>query len=539
MSFDLADILRGVQSTSGDIEQFKQYALANNKAVTAITDGLAADAKAAGEAASTIEEAKQQATREQERTRLMIANRMGTNANDVGWVAGNMADRVKEADAKMQQKIAEIEAKQKINFIDNPLGYIYAQATVDGDIAEHNAASRQKDLASQTAQQLERMTSESFQNNTALTQTITDSTIGAGKILAAHKFNAEAGEAALQGLRSNLQGMQAAMQASQAQIQLQFAGHNAVMQEKNYAIAAAGLAMRREEFNLAKEAKLAKLSEDQFVLDRASQGYFALTGNQMPDVQKKDIVMLYRSGQPQVAAWVNSGLASYMTDPAGSKPIVSNSVFDASTMYAQGDVKNLPTSQKQVFDHILDLRTAWQKTPGGMEAMASKDKGAAERAFNAFAAASAKQEQANVQPGSIYSIPNLADIAKANPNVAALPAWQTVLAPLAASGAQLDNPTFVVGSLMSAMKSGKLTYDQTVDGISTIYGAGVSLNNQARNFITAGLPPAFSYGVKIRAPGQIGKIEFNAADKKSVATALNKYAAEQAMLTIGLAAQMP
>lgn len=504
--------------------ELRDAALQTNVEVTDISKQLVANSLEAANAAAVVQEQKDNVARQQEATRLAIANRIGTNANDASWFAGAAADRVKAADAAMQKKLEVIQGKQSINFIDNPLGYLYAQATVDGDIGEYNGFSRQKDLAVKTTQELETMTSNAFLNNNALVQTTTDASIAASKILSAHVYQQEAGKVALEGLRTNLQGLQIASNATMDQTRLMFEGNNAIMREKQYAISLAGLQMQKENFNLGLEAKKQKMEEGEFVEKLAKQGYFTLTGGtEMPDSYRRDLQKMYNAKIPQVVAWVESGLAGYMADPTGAKPVFSNSPFDVTTMATSGMINIPNSSQKQVLDRLVEYRREFEN-PAVQAKMQldPKDKTARERAFNGFVKEQSNREQQNVQSSSVYAIPSLVSIAAANKNVTTLPVWQNVLAPLTNAGAKLDDPTFVIGSVIDGVKSGKISYQDAVSGIPAIYGAGVSLNNQARNFIAMGMAPATTYVTGVQAPGEFGKTAVNLADQKAVSVFLNR-----------------
>jgi hypothetical protein len=532
--FDLASVLSGAQRGMAAAGELRDAALQTNVGVTEITNGLVADAKATAEAAATIKEQELNVARQQELTRLKIANRMGTNANDSGWLAGKLADRVKQADTAMTAGLATIQAKQSVSFFDNPLGYLYAQSTVDGDIGEYNGWSRQKDLAVKTASELESMTAQSYQNNNALVQTSTDATIAASKILAAHQFNREAGEAALNGLRTNLQGMQVASNATMDQVRLQFSGSEAVMREKQYSLSLAHLQIAQKSASLAEEAKKNKLEEGDFIERLAKQGYFTLSGNEMPDSYKRDLQKMYAAKVPQVVAWVESGLAGYMADPSGSKPVISHSPFDVTAMTGSGMVRPANDSQKQVLDQLMTWRKEFDSPAvQTQQKLDPKDKTATERAFNSFVATKSAEAQSNVSGTSIYTIPSLSSVAAANKNVAALPVWQTVLAPLAAAGAKLDDPTFVVGSVISAVKEGKLSYKDALQ-TADVYAAGVMLNNQSRNFIAMGMTPATQYAAPVQAPGEFGKSVINLSDQKKFAVYLNKELSRAAILGRGI-----
>lgn len=520
--FDLTGVLDGAMKQIAMAGELRDAALDANVGTTEVTNAIVKDAQETAQAAAVIEEQKQRAVMQQESTRLKIANRMGTNANDAGWVGGKLADRVKELSDQQDAVLQTIQAKQSVNLIDNPLGWIYSQATVDGDIGEFNGLERRRQLANDTLSKLEQMTSAAYLNNNALAQTVTDATIQAGKITAAHQFNREANVAKLEGIRTNLQGMQIATQASAQQVQMMFEGNSAIMRERQYDLSLEHLRMAKDQAAEALKSRKDKADQGEFLMKLAGMGYFAQTGTAMPDNYKRDLEKMYAAKVPQVMSWVDSGLASYMADPTGSRPIVSNSPFDVTSLAAAGQYTPPNAAQKQVADQLVSWRRDFDKTPEGLQAAAAKDRTTSERAFNSYVKTRTKMDQANVTSSSVYSVPALTDVAAANPNVAAMPLWQTVLQPLATAGAKLDDPNFVFNSVASAVKTGKISYQDAVDGMSTAYGAGVLLNNQSRNFIALGMPPATNYNVAVKLSTDIfGKSTINMADRKDVARYLN------------------
>ena len=514
--FDLSSILQDAAQGAGMFTELAAKTTQNTEAMSAITAVMVDQANTAKGAAENIAETVGQAKMKTQQANLKIANTMGTNASDSGWLIGDMGRRVIEADKKAQAKLADIEAKQSVTFFDNPLGYLYAQATVDGDIAEHNAAVRASDLAKDTAQKLETMSQAGFLTQNAIEQTVTESTINSSKILEGYKYSKDASLAALDGLRNNLQGMQAAANASAAAIDLKFKGLNAVNQQAQLGIAYANLALSKERFNLEAEAKKEKMNVDSFSAKILGLGLRNLgRDTEMEGPKGKEALLLLKANEPTMKAAFDSGLQSYLS---GGAAVVSTSPFDASTMYGSGIVKGRSEAQNQTGQYLIEARQAWQKTADGQGAIASKDKTIAERSFNEFIR---KTSTPQAQTGQgLYAPAALETVAKQNPNMAALPVWQKVLAPMAATGVKLDNPDMVLGAVTAAVKAGTLSYNDAL-GVQTMYAAGVNLNNMSRNWMAVGLPLGTGYVAPVSSGGLFGKTPVDLANKEAVARVLN------------------
>lgn len=529
MGFDLASILNDATAGAGVFQNLAVATTENTKAQQDITDVMVIQANTARTAAEEMANVQGQAKLKTQQTNLMVANTMGTNAGDSGWLIGQMGKRVIEADAKAQQHLADIEAKRSVGFFDNPIGYLYAQATIDDDINLYNTELKKSDLAKDTATKLESMSQTSFLTQNAIEQSVTDGTIKANTILQGYKYSNDANNAALAGLRTNLQGMQQAAQATQAAIDMKFKGFSAVNAQAQLGIAQAHLELSKKNFDLAQEAKKAKLDEDSLALKLIDQGMFNLSGTRIPDGTKgKELLALYRAGQPQIQAMFSSGMESYMIDPSGTKPVISTNIATASEMFASGMVKNLPQSQQQVGDWLVQKRQEFMnpavqsKTPG----LDMKDKNAVNKAFSAFVKESALRDATTGQ--GIYAPAAIETVVKANPNMAQLPVWQKVLAPMAAAGAKLDNPNMIMGAISKAVTKGELSYNDAL-GISTIYGAGVEINNASRNWTTTGLPIGTGYVANVRSISDISATPVSLTDKTAVGRYINKSLAYQAL----------
>ena len=520
--FDLSSILQDAAQGAGMFTELAVKTTANTEAMSKITAVMVDQANNAKSAAENVTEITGQAKMKTQQANLKIANAMGTNASDSGWLIGDMGRRVIEADKIAQAKLEDIKAKQSVTFFDNPLGYLYAQATVDGDIAEHNAAVRQSDLAKDTASKLETMSHQGFLTQNAIEQTVTESSIASSKILEGYKYSKDANIAALDGLRNNLQGMQAAANASAAAIDMKFKGLNAVNQQQQLGIAYANLALSKERFNLEKEAKKEKMDTESFSAKILGLGLRNLgRDTEMEGPKGKEALLLLKANEPTMKAAFDSGLQSYLS---GGAAVVSTSPFDASTMYGSGIVKGRNQAQQDVGAFLLEQRATWQKSPEGMKAIESKDKTVAERSFNEFVKQRAGALAATGQ--GVYAPAALETVVANNKNLQALPVWKSVLAPMAASGVKLSNPAQVLGAVTDAVAKGTLSYNDAL-GVQTLYAAGVDLNNMSRNWMATGLPIGVGYVADIRAPGDVMKTSVNLASKDAVARMLNKNMAAQ------------
>lgn len=517
MGFDLASILNDASQGAGVFQQLAISTTENTQAQQDITDVMVEQANTAKSAAEEIANVQGQAKLKTQQTNLKVANTMGTNADDSGWLIGQMGKRVIEADTAAQAHLADVKAKQSVSFFDNPLGYLYSQATVGDDIEAYNTEVRRSDLAKDTASKLETMSNTSFLTQNAIEQSVTEGTIKANTILQGYKYSNDANNAALQGLRTNLQGMTAAASASAQAIDMKFKGFSAVNAQAQLGIAQAGLALRQKEFDLSQEAKKGKMNEDAFTLKMVDDGMFSLTGQRIGDDAKgKELLQLLRAGQPDVVRFLNSGVASY----TAGRPVLSNNPAQAADMYATGIVKNKDPAEMDVGKWLVGQRQEFgkQMQAGKFAGLNPKDANAVTDEFNAFITKNATSLAVSGQ--GIYAPAAIETTVKANANLAALPVYQKVLAPMVAAGVKLDNPDLVLGAISRAVTKGDISYNDAL-GISTIYAGGRDINNAARNWTAAGLPIGTGVIAPMSITGDFTKTPVNLADKTAIGTLLN------------------
>jgi len=526
--FDLSSILQDAIQGAEAFGNLAEATTTNTAAQMDLTGVMVSEARNAQKAATDIAITQGQAKLQTQKNVLKVANTMGTNAGDTGWLIGDMGKRVISADQEAQAALGVIQQKRSIDFIDNPIGYLYAQATIDTDINAFNMARQKSDLAKDTASKLESMGQASFLTQNAIEQSVTESTVKQNAILQGYKYSKEANDAAKDGLRTNLDGMTRAAQANAQAIDFKFKGLNAVNQERAYQTSLEHLRLSQASFNLQAEAKKAKLDEDSLIGKFVAKGFFNHSGQDLDPVRAKEMVALYKAGQPEIRNFFNSGMQSYMISADGKQSVISTSPYDAATSFGSGMVQNLPQAQKDVGDWLVTKRREFNNQAVQSKLnIDPKDKTGQERAFNEFirnTAGSAARTGAD-----IYTPASLVTVANSTPELAKLPVWKDVLAPMVTAGAKLDDPNLVLGAVTSAIQKGTLSYNDAL-GLATLYGQGVNLNNMSRNWISTGMPNGTGYIASVGAYGKMGKVSVDLTRQEQLATLLNKSSASAAAM---------
>lgn len=528
MNLDLNSL---IQETLGVASELGNTATQLPRIANEMSDIAEQQAKGARDAAdasaqiATIELSDKQ---RQEQQRQALALRLGTDPTAANSVVLQAADQLRVADAQLADAAARIHEKKSINPLENLPGWLMAKLTINSDIADYNFAAENKDRAEETAQAFAALQEQGFKSINALTHTVSDAYINASKVVQAQQYNDRAFQAALVAKRANYEGIQAASNAGRDRLQTLFSGLNAVNQERSYQLSLAHLEQSRAEFNLRKKAFEEKDQEDNLVFKYIQQGYFNTTGKVLEAARGKDLVMLYKAKQPEIVDMFESGLQSFMVSPGGDPmPVISLNPGTAARMFEQGKVRNLPPAQQQVGEQLVSWRREFDTQAVQNAAKYQfdpKDKASVDKAFARFVQEKRAMEIGNVREGSVFAPAPVAQVAANNKFVAGLPVWKNVLEPASKTGVNVNDPNIAFGLVQAAMKEGKLSYVDAVD-LSMIYAAGLDLNNQARKFISVGLPPVLSYNANVNIPLTLGSTTFNFADQKEVARALNKASA--------------
>lgn len=523
MDINLGSILEEASAAIGNLGNTQKQLDAVITQGTAINEAKQRSSYEAANAMGVKVEAELGEVARQEASRKAIAARIGTDPSRQGWMIGKKADEVIAADAGMAAASEQIKAKDSVSFLQNPIGWIGAQLSINDDIQNYNFFARQKNRAEETAKQLEQMTHSSFQTSNALSATTTEAYINAMKILGAHQYQYQGLEAAAQGARWNMEGILAASNLGKDKLQIMFGANSAAMQEKQYQAELARLRLAQDEAASRKEARDEKKDEDSLITKFIQDGYFNFTGKQMDPLSTKTALILFKAKQPDVMGFFNSGLASSkVTGGEGSKPVISLSPYEASNYVGQGKVTNMSPAMSQVGEQLTTWRTAFTNPAVQTQYPHDpKDPKGAELAFNRFVDDQRKQHLANVRPDSIYAPYPIQKVAQLNPKMGALPVWKNVLEPASRTGVDVNDPNLAMGIVTAAMREGKLSYVDAVD-LSLLYANGLALNNQTRNFIAFGMAGAQTYNSPISIPGTMGKTTVNMADQRTLATALNR-----------------
>lgn len=534
-----SDFISGVSDASSQLADAVSAGTTANEAKQRVSQE-AADAASIKAGAETTEVARQEAGRQ------AILARLNMDPSQQGSVLMKSSQEIMDADAGLATASAAIKEKNSINPILNPLGWAAAKLTVNSDIENYNFYARQKNRAEDTRDAMVKSTTDAFAINNAASSTVTEAYISAQKVLASYQFNMQAQEAAAQGARWNMEGIMHSVELGKDQLAVMYSANNAQMQDKNYQvelqrlrISTAQLGIQQEELGMRKAAFNEKNADDAVYSKYIRDGYFNMTGQAMDPAKNVQMLALLRTKNPDVMAWMESGMqSSSVTGGTGNKPVINLSPFKAADLVGTGKVTNMSPDMMKVGEQLVTWRRAFNtQTVAAAYPFDPKDPHGRELAFNTYVDDQKKLAQQSVNESSIFAPHPLDKVAAIKPEIAAMPVWSKVLGPASKAGIDVNNPNIAFGMVTAALRENTITYQDAAE-MSTVYAGAMDVANQSRNFMAFGLSPVRTYNAQLSVPGTFGKTGVNLVDKNSFMSALNRamagYAAGKNSDTFGM-----
>jgi hypothetical protein len=536
INIDLNSIL---QQTAGIISQngiFAEQVSELNKQGSDITQQRQKAAQEAASAAGQVTEATLRAKQAEESAALNIANSLGTNASGNSWLIKQYADTIVSKEAEAQKHLDIIKKKQSVTFFDNPLGYLLSQATIDGDIANYKAAVDSSAVAKNAATSLQSISDSAVIAQSRLNQTVTEAGIANSKIIAGYQYKREADSAAMDGIRFNLEGIERLRKVPLDNLNLLYSARGALMQERSYAMDRERLSLARAEAAERAKAREEKLDEDNFIVKNVAKGFHNLTGQELPESKVKDIKFLMKT-DPKFQAYFESGIQSFAADSSGRAAIISTSPSKVLAMQAGGTLSNLNQGTKQTVTEITNAYSEFKLTKEYAAVKQSGEKGAEANAFDRYVLNKFESQAKSGDARGIYAITDFNTLAKLRPEIAELPVYKSVIAPLVAAGLDTKDTKLITTSVANAVSEGKLSYNDALQ-LSSVYGLSMRASYELNNLKAFNLPAPTKIETTLNATGlPFGSASVNLTDQRSFATFLNKQLAmrkaSEAMLPNG------
>ena len=253
MADTLEQLLASVGSFKAGAEDATQKVIAALSTQAALTSAGADVYRQQATDDVTIATAKNAADYATQLARVKAANALGTNLKDNSEVITSLATASADAYNRRVAALDKIAKKDKVTFLSNPLGYIANQFTINGDIAEHNIANAQMEMAQNRITAVNAATQTTIQTQNAITESLTAASMDASARNAAVAATINARNAEIQALTYGTKGIEFALNAKKDILALGFQANSALNAERQMAMSLARLEQDKLEFKMRVE----------------------------------------------------------------------------------------------------------------------------------------------------------------------------------------------------------------------------------------------------------------------------------------------
>lgn len=522
--FSVASILDSIGSTIGEITQEDMQAGGNFDAATAVYKAEQASQEAAARDASAVEAAKQTGVLQKQGRDAAVLQ-----ALDYDTLSVQLAGQLRESGDKLQKLDAAISAKRNVNFLDNPVMWLGAQLSAQGDIGSYNSEASRYNLLDERNKKMNDFAQETADTTLRTMTTVTaDSAAAAGR-LAGVQYQSAAREASIRAMVNDTARLKFMRESSAQQITLQVEGRRVLDAEEDQA-------MQREKFKLDKEAHYANMAnmkrtaEEQgrkkefetSLLGVINTGAKHLNRKQFATLAEYEVFSASSKGNADLAQQM-SGIGYNMLDNEQTgKTGVIRLGEDA------GDVAKLligvrgSLAQSPAIDKFLKS-TYIQVVTGAVPSVPKED---ARGYVTRQAALKATEYARDVRAGgadNFYAPPTYGEVIAVIGSEAKLPPLyhKIFAADAKANPTQRLDPAALYHRTVEAVASGKVTLNEAIDGLNQLGNIAVDTNNTVRGYDAVGIAKQSSFATKTKlVEGSYFDREINLSNRADLAAKL-------------------
>ena len=452
----------------------------------------------ASEAASTVEQQALLGAQQAQEAAQQFAREAGSDIRSPENILISLGQELRANLTRAQQARQNIDTKQSINIIDNPLAWLHGQMTIGQDQQVYTGSMQSAEGISQNISTLTAATDQVGRTQAALATKITDATRAA----AAEARRLEAEQSKQAALRNHLKeeiAVSGAIQntvAAQAQeVQRQY---GMIVSEEQRAMEQERFNMYKQQFNweleskkLATKSKQEQDSVKQQLLLQYNIGARVLG---LPEETNMDLVLARAELGGTDATRVSAAMeAGGNTLAAGGAARVAATPAGAASMIAKG-------VYVRATDPGFDPMRAYLRDTASAKAAMGLKEPETLAAINAQVKVDAANFEKNaVATGSFYAPPPLEAIYQSR-SVKSTALYQKVLA---TAGKDLTTaaPTPIIKLATEAVKMGVLKPEEAAVGLNELYGQAIAINNMQKKFSQIGIPSQTSFKVTPDIPG--------------------------------------
>lgn len=520
----------GAASTSAVVSQSSAGIINDRTAQQTLADNTASLQLDVGANNAIIDSVKSQAALQAQQTRQKIGVDFGTDKNAQGYQILDLTQQMNQAWQQKQDALTAIQQKDSVGFMDNPLGFIMNQFSVNDDIRAHNSALELEQSAAQHISQLNQLTDQTIATQKNFETNITQASIDAQTKNTLAIAQQAANKTEAEGLGYNIDALQTSINASKEQTALKFQTLAAQNAQADLKTKMDEFTLHQKQVDYAMEQKTNSDMTDAYLTNKMQIGLDAMYGVNAPDLVSspkaaKLWVSLLKMGG-EVGAEARMAMTAGNSAGAGKEGRVLGSTDQVVSALQNGTNLMFTPAQSTVKD-LLE-KTSQSVQQGIATGLVKKDQVAA--TINTDVTTKLDTYLQNINPAdksNPFNIPSFAAVLKM-PGMGDLPLVSQVLAPAVASGTQLTDPNTIFHTGLAAVEAGKISQEDLISGIKAVVQKGVDTNLAALNLPKFGIVPnelMQKYPTTITTGSSFGfgnTALVNMTDDNSIAAAVNK-----------------
>lgn len=438
-----------------------------------------------------------------EQSNLKAAQSVGADPSDVMGLQAKDAETLLAAQTKREAALAKVNAKQSISFMDDPLGWIGAQFTINDDITEYNAANNVAANVEANISERAKFVDAQYQSNLRSQQTVTAASVQASADQAKNEVLLKADDARRQAILYNSTGVKELASMSVQQLQILSTVTDAQTRQEQLQIALDHLALSREEFDWKRQEKAKGDKAAQYVMDTINRGLQIMDPNEPQiDINSPKAIALISGKLPldgKLKRAFEIGEMNSKVDPTGER---NTRILGSSPVDFLQTLQFKPAmapDQKAGVQLLQETVAQAQDTSQYKALIAAKDIEGAKKFLNNAVKESFDLSSKNASnPSSPYALPVIEQILNTTPALQQLPFVQKVLGPAIEGKVPLQDPSRVYAIGLAAVSEGKITLNQLAVDMSVIYKQAQRINIQSKQLVGMGIAPIEAYNVTIQ-----------------------------------------
>lgn len=434
---------------------------------------------------------------------------LAADPEDITGRRAQLADTILSNQDAQTKSLQAYHEKQSINFLEDPLGWLTAQFTINQDVDAYNAATAKANTATDQMQTINKLVDQRAIVASKLQQTVTQASANAATQNASLQASLLADESARQALNANTASIEKLISLNAAQLQQYSTVFDAKNKQEQIGIAQKHLELSQKsfeqqklEFEQRQADKLEGKSFGEYIAKNINYGLTIMHPDAPSEAltpSNPKLLGIIQGKIPldgELKKAYDLGVKNFRISPDGKAHIIGTSPSD--TLDTLQYKPNLP----QDMDATMALFNAGVKkavtSAAYKTAEASKNVVEATKVINTEVQAVFNEAAAHVKDTSNpYYLPPISEIAKSNPSIAQMPAYKNIIGPAVAAGTDLSDPTSVYFLGINAVKNNQISLNQWATDVAAIYRYGQRVNIASKQIENIGVAPLESYNVAI------------------------------------------